>query len=214
MATDAPYWINYWSQESANIKLARQSSAQAPLTALIGDSRFLAMRTPTLGGRPTHNMSLSGARVSTIKNFVVPQLSISGLSAAILCIGINNVLIPPVTDVEWTNFSADYNDLVASIQAVVPRLTICTVPPVESNGTSWDAAGLAPRVKAVNDIIRQIRLTRNVRLLDLAALYTGADGTLWPGGSTFDQVHFTPPFYHGCLFPQLDLEVRRLWSEA
>lgn len=175
---DPPDRLAFWQHEAFLIGLRRQSAGDAPITG-VGDSLIAAM-----SGLGFYNTGLSGGRISTISERIVPTLKYAESPAAILLVGTNNALIEDANDPELVDFQGQYLRLCQSITSAIPRLMVMTIPPIEKGRWNDLLAVALPklspqtvtdRIHAFNRSIEAVAREGGYGLFDLNAMMRGSD---------------------------------------
>jgi lysophospholipase L1-like esterase len=171
--------------------IRQQSASIHPGAVLfIGDSIVDQAYVPTVCGIPVLNAGMSGATVADLVPLALDVIKKSKPSRMLISVGINNAL-PKTKRVTVSDYSRQLDQIVSAALAAGIDVSVLTQTAVRSD----QPFGLdIPKLKEIDDAIRQLANQRQIRLIDVAATLAGAGGEM-PKTSTVDGVHLTAKGY-------------------
>lgn len=209
----------YFAGRVGDVQRGRLSCATSPYLR-IGDSLSASITASSVGGRVALNAGMSGARVSTVRQFLLPSLANLQVSGAIILLGANNAGLgmEPQSSPEYPeflNYFSDFSLLIADILPIVPTLLLCTLTPWERK--VWEPSIGAPTdtvcaiVRSFNTAIRFVASAHGLPCLDLHSYFVGPDGTA-KLGSTIDGLHWSSQA-HETVRLAMDAAVTRMQTD-
>jgi hypothetical protein len=187
--------LDYWAGMTFDFGIRSRSM---PYNFIwVGASRTLMLNSPIVGGNRVFNMGLSSARISTLTTNILPQLKWMQPEFLLMDgLGCNECLIPDQTDPEFVNVYSNMMTFCQATRSILPnaKIAMSSFMPLEKGnatiGNAFDALALAPIMDKVNGANRSVAATCGFLMIDIDAMFRGADLTALPG-MTADQAHYS-----------------------
>lgn len=187
--------VDYWTERTSMLYGIRQGLGPTWYAMFTGDSRADACMLPMAGNAPLFSAGLPGGDIRDGVSYIPGMVRAFGPRVVVVQLGLNLAWVP-LSDPRWQTISGDYAGLLAALKTLAPGVIATTIIMPEITAAEPAASTLlrAGWLANININIRNCAASQNVQCVDLAALFTQADGTSRPG-TTWDGKHFVPATY-------------------
>lgn len=190
-AYDVSPFVPHWDERQDAITQGLDAAGPGAVL-LLGDSISEAAPFHNVAGHPLVNGGIAAIRQRQLADRAEVLLEHSHCSIAIL-FGGKNTARSDVSQEERDSFKTDTLRIAKAARASGAQVIFCTVPPTEPGMLLSNLYPPALTVY-VNDVIQEVAGSLSSPVVDVNALFRGADG--WAReGVTKDGIHLTPSSY-------------------